>query len=68
MERKENGRNDKGVYVEEYFGSLPVGRPRKKWIDILKDCLNKRSLDFRQARRMVHVRSERRGFLRDSYS
>ena len=29
-----------------------AGRPWKRWIDIMKDCLKKRGLDVRQARRM----------------
>ena len=38
-------------------------RGRKRWIDTVKDYLKKkeRGLDVRQARRMVHVRSEGRG-------
>ena len=31
-----------------------AGRPRKRWIDTVKDCLKKKGLDVRQARRMVH--------------
>ena len=33
--------------------SRSVGRPRKRWIDTVKDCLKNRGLDVRQARRMV---------------
>ena len=32
-----------------------VGRPKKRWIDTVKDCLRKRGLDVRQAGRMVEV-------------
>ena len=46
-----------------YVGSRYVGRPRKRWIDIVKDCLKKRGLNVRQARRMVHDRSVWRGFV-----
>ena len=42
----------------EGAGNRSVGRPWKRWIDTVKDCLRKRSLDVRQARRMV------RGFVR----
>ena len=35
-------------------GIHSVGRPQKRWIDIVKECLRKRGLDVRQARRMVH--------------
>ena len=38
--------------------SRSVGRPWKRWIDTLKDCLSKRGLDIRQAKRMVHDRSK----------
>ena len=41
-----------------------VGRSGKRWIDIVKECLRKRSLDVRQARRMVQDRSEWWGFVR----
>ena len=58
VERMENNRIANKVYTGECFGSRLVGRPRKKWIDTLKDCLKKRSLDDRQARRMVHDRNE----------
>ena len=31
----------KKVYVEEYAGSHSVGRPRKRWIDTVKNYLRK---------------------------
>ena len=64
VERMENDRIAKRVYVGEYAGSHSVGRPRKRWIDSVKDCLKKRGLDVSQARRMVHDRSVWRGFVR----
>ena len=60
VKRMENDRIAKRVYVRECAGSRSVGR----WIDTVKDCLKKRGLDVRQARRMVHDRSEWRGFVR----
>ena len=42
------------VYIGESASSRSMSRPRKKWIDIVKDCLKNRGLDVRQARRMVH--------------
>ena len=33
VERMENDRIGKRVYVGEYAGSRSVGRPRKRWID-----------------------------------
>ena len=40
-------------YIEECAGSRSGSRPRKRWIDTVKDCLRKRSLDVRQERRMM---------------
>ena len=37
----------RGVYIGECAGSYSVGRLRKRWIDIVKDCIKKRSLDVR---------------------
>ena len=41
----------------ECAGSHSVDRPRKRWVDTVEDCLRKRELDVRQARRMVKNRS-----------
>ena len=56
----------KRVYVGECGGSRPVGRPRKRWIDTANDCLKKRGLDIREAKRLVHDRSVWRGFVRQN--
>ena len=48
----------KRFYVGECAGSRSVGRPWKRWIDIVKECLRKRCFDVRQTRRMVQDRSE----------
>ena len=45
-------------------GSRSVGGPQRKWIDNVKECLRKRGLNVRQARRMVQDTSEWRGFVR----
>ena len=42
----ENDRIAKRVYIGKCAGSLSVGRPQKRWIVTLKDCL-KKSLDVR---------------------
>ena len=55
VERVENGRIAKRIYVRECAGSRSVGRPRKRWIDTLKDCLKKMGLDARQARRRCMI-------------
>ena len=39
----------------ECAGSRSVGRPWKRWIDTVEECLRRRGLDVRQARRMVGV-------------
>ena len=52
------------VYVDECAGSHSMGRPHKRWINTVKNCLRKRGLDIRQARRMVHDRGKWRGFVR----
>ena len=60
------GENVKKVYVGECAGSCSVGRPRKRWIDSVKDCLRKRGLGVRKERRMVRDRSEWQGFVREN--
>ena len=49
----ERDRIAKRVYVGESAGRRSVVRPRKRWIDSVKECLKKRRLDVRQARRIV---------------
>ena len=46
------------------LGSRSAGRPRKRWLDTMKEGLKKRGLDIRQARRMMQDRSEWGGFVR----
>ena len=58
VERIESDRIAKGVYVGECAGNHSVDRARKRWIDTLKECLRKRGLEIRQARRMVQDRNE----------
>ena len=50
MERMENDRIAKRVYVGECAGSRSVGRSRKRWIDTVKDCLKKRGLHVRPSK------------------
>ena len=63
VERMENDRIVKRVYVGKCAGSRSVGITRKRWIATVMDCLRKRGLDVRQARRMVQDSSEWRGLL-----
>ena len=60
----ENGGIAKRVYVGECAGSHSVSRLLRRYIDIMRDCLRKRGLDDRQARRMVQDKCEWRGFVR----
>ena len=62
--RMKKGKIAKRFYVGECAGSRSVGRPRKRWIDTVKDSLRNRGLDVRRARRMVQDRSERWRFVR----
>ena len=66
MERMEDDRIVKRVYGGECAGTRSVGRPRKRWIDTVKNCLKKMSLHVRQVRITVHDRSVWRGFVRGS--
>ena len=42
MERVENGKIAKRVYVGVCAGNCSEGRLQKRWIDSVKDCLKKR--------------------------
>ena len=53
VKRMENDKIAKRVYVGVCAGSHLVNRPRKRWINTVKDHLRKRNLDVRQARRMA---------------
>ena len=64
VERMENDKITKRVYVGVCAGSHSVGRLWKRWNDTMKDYLKKRGLDVRQARRMVHDRNVWQGFVR----
>ena len=64
VERMENDRISKKVYVWECVDSRSVGRLWQRWIDAVKEYLKKRGLDIRQARKIIQDRSEWRGFVR----
>ena len=66
VKRMDRDKITKRVYVGECTGSSSMGRPQKRFIDTVKECLNKSNLDVLQARRMVQDRSEWRGFVRGS--
>ena len=54
----------KRIYVGKYPNSHSVGRMWKSWIDTIKDCLKKRGLDVRKARRILHDGHEWQEFVR----
>ena len=54
------------IYVGVCAGSCLVGRVWKRWVDTVKECLKKRGLDVRQARRMMQNRCEWEGFVREN--
>ena len=54
----ESNRIARRIYIGGCAGSRSVGRPRKRWIDTVKDWLKKRGLDVRHATRMAHDREE----------
>ena len=61
-ERMERDRIAKRLYVGKCAGSRSVVKPRKRWIDTA-ECLGKRGLDIRQARRIVQDRGEWQRFV-----
>ena len=59
LERMESRMIAKRVYVGEYAGSRSAGRPRKRWLETVKECLMKRGLDVRrQATRIEQDRTK----------
>ena len=50
--------------VGECAGSHSVSMPQKRCIDTMKECLRKRGLDIRPARRMVQDINEWQRFVR----
>ena len=59
----ENNRIAKYVYIRDCARSRSAGRVRKRWIDTVKDMLKEKSVGCQATRRVVHDRSECRGFL-----
>ena len=59
VDRVKDDRIAKRACVGECAVSRRVGRQRKRWIGTVNDCLKKRGLDVRQARKMVHDRRNR---------
>ena len=64
MEKMENDRIAKRVYVGECTDNRSVGSARKRWTDTVNDCLRKGGLNVRQAWRVGQDRNEWLGFVR----
>ena len=62
----ESDRIVKRVFVGECTGTRSGGRPWKRLTDTVKECLRKRGLDMREARRMVWGRSKWRGNMKEN--
>ena len=50
VKRMENARIAERFCVGEFAGSCSVGRLQKRWVDIVKEHLKKRSLDVHNLR------------------
>src|SRR5678815_5117333 len=64
MERMNDSRLVKRMYSGEWVRIRPAGRPKKKWIESVNECLKERGANLAEARIKVHNRSEWRGFVR----
>src|SRR5678815_731318 len=64
VERMNDSRLVKRMYSGECARNRPAGRPKKKWIESVMECLQERNVSLSQARRKVHDRREWRGFVR----
>ena len=64
LERMDESRLVKRVYMGECVGNKRRSRPRTKWIKSVKLCLEKRNLGLDEARGLVHNRNEWRGIVR----
>src|SRR5678816_3860301 len=53
----------KRMYSGECVGNRPAGRPKKKWIYSVNECLKERNVSFTEERIKVHNRSELQGFV-----
>ena len=63
VERMDDERIVKKIYKSEVDGVRAVGRPRMRWMDGVKDILQRRNLTIQDASRLVRDRSEWRAFV-----
>src|SRR5678816_1585400 len=65
MKRMNDSRLVKWMYSGECVGNRPAGRPKKKWIESVNECLKERGVSLAGAIIKVHNRSEWKGFVRE---
>jgi len=63
VERMNESRLVKRMYSGECVGNRPAGRPKRKWIESVNECLKERNVSLAEARIKVHDRREWRGFV-----
>ena len=64
VERMKRNMTAERVYVRECAVSRSVGRPRKRWIDTVKECFFEKKFGCQAKWRIVKDRSEWRWFVR----
>src|SRR5678816_1405496 len=64
VERMDDSWLVKQMYSGECVWNRPAGRPKKKWIESVKECLDERNVSLAEARIKEHNRSEWLGFVR----
>src|SRR5678815_4693102 len=56
VERMNDSRLVKRMYSVECVGNRPAGRPKRKWIESVNECLKERNVSLAEARIKVHDR------------
>ena len=64
VERMNESRLVKRMYSGECVGNRPAGRPKRKWIESVNECLKERNVSLAEARIKVQKRSEWGVFLK----
>src|SRR5678815_3227880 len=64
VERLDDSQLVKRMYGGECTGNQPAGRPKKKWIESVKECLEEKNVSLEEAKRKVHNKNEFRCFVR----
>ena len=58
MERMENDRMTKRIYIAEVEGNRGRGRPRRRWKDSVRDVLVQRGINMQEGERRASDRAE----------